>query len=579
VTREVAQTQLDGIAHQLAAAFPENRDWRVAARSYQEVIVGSSRVGLLVLFGAVGVVLLIACGNVASLMLARATARQGEIAVRVALGADRGRIVRQLLTESLLYGLMGGSAGVGVALLIISAVRQVSSGILPRVAEVQLDGTALAFTLALSVVTSIVFGLAPAMHAVRGGVAAAMRAGVNISSGRRSLQFRDLLVVGQVALSLTLLVGAGLLLRSLWRLERVELGLDPEHLLTAEIVLPVSESRSRAATLQFWSSFLERVRAIPGVTSAAGTSLLPLDGGGDTYYHVVGETPATPADQRNATLSSVTAGYFETMRIPVLAGRAIAVTDGDDAPPVVVINRSMARRIFRGEQPLGRRLVVDFGEPVTAEIIGVVGDVRVYGPENDPPDIMYFSQRMKGGWGLGYFRPVVRINGDPNALVAPVRAALRELDPSVPLSSARPMEQVVGDAVARERFRARILAGFAGVALLLALLGLYGVLAYTVTQRRREIGIRIALGAGSGAVFSLVVRQGMSLVLAGVALGLLASFGATRALRSLLFEVGQADPAVLGAVIGALAISALAACAFPALRATRVDPMSSLRAD
>ena len=577
VSLSTANAQLDGIARQLEAAYPEDKDWRVAARDYQEDLVGSSRTGLLILLGAVGLVLLIACGNVASLMLARATARQSEIAIRTALGAARGRLVRQLLTESLLLGAAAGLVGLALALALLRGTRVLSAAILPRVAEVQLDGTALAFTLVLSLATGIIFGLAPALHAVRGGLAAAMGAGARSSTSRGGARLRDTLVVAQVALSVTLLMGAGLLLRSLWQLEHVTLGFDPARVLSAEIVLPQSESRTPDATLAFWDRFMERLRATPGVVAAAGTTLLPMDGGGDTYYYVEGQTPATPSDRRNATLSTVTESYFATMRIPVIAGREIQHADGGDAPPVVVINEGMARRLFRGERALGHRLVVDLGRPVVAEIVGVVGDVRIYGPTNEAPDVMYLSRRLRGAWGQGYFRPVVRTAGNPEALIGAMRTALRELDPTVPLAKPRPMEWVVGDAVALERLRARVLAGFAGTALLLALIGLYGVLSYAVAQRRREMGIRIALGAREHAVFGLVLRRGMTLVIAGLLIGVVASLGATRLVASLLFDVGRTDPAVFGTATAALFLAGLSACVLPAWRAMRVDPAVALR--
>ena len=578
VTVAQAQRDMDAIARQLEAAYPENEGWHLRLEPYGEVVVGAARPVLLVLLGAVGIVLLIACGNVASLLLARATSRTGEMAVRVALGAGRGRLVRQLLTESLLLGAMAGIVGLTLAHYLLVGVRAVGEGILPRLAEVEMDGVALAFTVALSLVTSLVFGAAPALHAVRSDLAASMKSLGRASSTSASRAVRNTLVVAQVALSFVLLIGAGLLVRSLWELQHVETGFDTSGIIAAEVSLPATKYKTRADNARFWTLFLERVRAIPGVEAVGATTLFPLRGGGDTYFYVEGRPPATDADRMNATVSSVTDEYFATMRIALVAGRSFGAVDTPNGPGVTVINDALARRLFPGQSALGRRLVVDFGSPFTAEIIGVVADVRIYGQANDAPDLMYFSNRQPGaGFGTSTMNLAARVRGNPASITPQLRSAIRALEPDVPLSAIQPMTEILADSRSAPRFRTQLFAGFASVALLLAVVGLYGTLAYTVTQRLRELGIRIALGARPLAVIRLVVGQGMLLVAIGMVLGVGASLASTRLLEAQLFEVTRTDPSVFVGVSVALLVSGLVACVLPARRATRADPMAVLR--
>ncbi len=582
VTVAQAQREMDGIARQLEQVYPENETWKLRLVPYREVIVGDVGRTLIVLLGAVGLVLLIACGNVASLLLARSTARSGEMAIRTALGASRPRLVRQLLTESLVLGLAAGTVGLGLAYYLVQGVRAVGAGIVPRLAELALDQTALLFTFALSLTTSLVFGLAPALHAAKGGVAAAMKSLGRGSGGRTGARTRDLLVVAQVAVSFVMLIVAGLLIRSLWQLQRVDPGFNPHGVFTAEIGLPETKYPVRADAERFWSALIDRVRSIPGVDTAAGTTLLPLRGGGDTYFYVDGRPPATDADKLNATVSVVTDDYFQTMRIPVRSGRTFTGTDRADGPGVMLINEGLARRLFPGGNAVGERLIVDFGKPFRGEIVGVVSDVRLYGQTNDVPDQMYFSIRQPGAgfrFSATQMRLVARVQGDPTAITPQVRAVLRELDADVPLASVEPMEDILSGSIRDVRFRAGLLAGFAGAAFLLAVIGLYGVLAYSVTRRSRELGIRIALGARSAELFRLVVRQGMLLVTLGVALGLAGSLAAARFVSGMLFDVASTDANVFVAVTLALLGSGLAACVLPARRATRVDAMEALRSE
>ena len=578
VTLAQAQRDMDAIARQLEATYPENESWHLRLVPYGEVVVGGAKPVLLVLLGAVGVVLLIACGNIASLLLARATSRSGEMAVRVALGAGRGRLVRQLLTESVLLGAMAGIIGLTLAHYLLVGVRTVGGGILPRLAEVEIDGVALAFTFALSLVTSLVFGAAPALHAVRSDLAASMKSLGRASSAGASRVMRNTLVVAQVALSFVLAISAGLLLRSLWELQRVETGFDASGIIAAEVSLPETKYKTRADNVRFWTLFLERVRAIPGVEAAGATTLFPLRGGGDTYFYIEGQPPATDADRMNATVSNVTDDYFATMRIPIGSGRSFTGVDRAESPGVTVISDALARRLFPGQNAIGRRLVVDFGRPFTAEIVGVVADVRIYGQLNDAPDLMYFSDRQPGaGFGTSRMNLAARVRGDPTAIVPQLRDAIRAIEPDVPLSAIQPVTEILADSRSAPRFRTQLFTGFAAVALLLAIVGLYGTLVYTVTQRLREIGIRIALGARPLAVFRLVVGQGMTLVALGVVLGVGASFVATRLIEAQLFEVTRTDPMVFVGVSIALLVAGLAACVMPARRATRADPIAVLR--
>ena len=442
----------------------------------------------------------------------------------------------------------------------------------------EIDGVALAFTFAVSLLTSLVFGAAPALHAARPDLAAAMKSLGKASATRGGAYMRDALVVAQVALSFVLLIGAGLLVRSLWELQSVDTGFDPSRVIAAEVSLPPDRYKSRAEIAQFWTQLLERVRAIPGVESAAATTLFPLRGGGDTYFYIEGQPPATDAQKMNATVSIVTEGYFTTMRIPLIAGRVFGATDRSDGSGVMVINEGLARRLFGAAGAVGKRLVVDFGKPFVGEIIGVVGNVRVYGQANDAPDLMYFVDRQPAaGFGTGAMNLAVRVRSDPTTFVPQLRAALRTLEPDVPLAAAQSVEDILSDSVSGARFRTQLLAGFAGVALLLSIVGLYGMLAYAVTQRSREMGIRIALGAKPGSVFRLVIRQGMVLVALGVLLGIGGALGATQLLTAQLFAVAPTDPAVFVGVAIALTLAGLAACVIPARRATRADPIAAFR--
>ena len=578
VTIPQAQQHMDAIARNLAATYPENESWHLTLVPYREAVVGTVGPVLLVLLGAVGVVLLIACGNVASLLLARATARSGEMAIRTALGAGRSRIVRQLLTESVVLGLGAGVAGMVVAYYLLAGVRAVGDGVLPRLAEIEMNGLVLAFTFATSLVTSLIFGAVPSVYATRPNLAATMKSLGKASAGKGGAYTRDILVVAQVALSFVLLMGAGLLIRSLWQLQNVETGFEAKQLLTGEVGLPRSRYAGRADVERFWTGLLERVKAIPGVESAAATTLLPLRGGGDTYFYIEGKPPVTDSDKMNATVCTITDDYFAAMRIAIAQGRTFTASDAGDGAPVMVINAGLAKRLFPNESAIGKRLVVDFGKPVTAEIVGIAADVRVYGQVNDAPDLMYFSSRQPGvGFGTNTMNLVARVRGDPTDYATQVRTALRGLDADVPIASVESMSNILHDSISAARLRTQLLTGFAAVALLLAVVGLYGMLAYSVTQRSREMGIRIALGAQRGAVFGLVLRKGALLVAVGIVMGVGGAMATTKLLSAQLFNVAPNDPTVFTGVALALAVAGVAACIIPARRATRADPISALR--
>jgi putative ABC transport system permease protein len=578
VTVQQAQASMDVVAKRLEATYPENATWHLNLLPYREVIVGNIGRALMFLLVAVGLVLLIACGNVASLLLARATTRQAEIAIRTALGASRKRLVQQLVTESLMLAIAGGAAGFVLATWLVHTLRAVGTGILPRLAEVSIDGTVLGFTMALSLVTGLLFGVAPALHAARDDLARSLASIGRTSGSRATVRARDLLVIAQVALSLVLLAGAGLLVRSLWNLQHVSPGFDARHVLASEIFLPEERYADRAAQQQFWERLVADTRALPGVQSASLTSMLPLRGGGDTRFWIEGQD-RTPERAQAAQINVVADDYFSTMRIPIVRGRALGREDRT-GPNTLLISETMAQRIFPGTDPIGRRLVVDFGKnPFIGDIVGVVGNVSAFGVDATPPDVFYFSIHQSGGFGRGFMNLVVRTEGDPSAAASPIRAALAAIDKDIPLAGLRTMEEIVADSMSRQRFTTRLLIGFAFAAALLAVVGLYGVLAFVVGQRTRELGVRIALGASRRRVFVLVVARGMKIVSAGIALGLIGALLTTRLVTNLLFEVKANDPIVLASVTGALALAALLACVLPARQATRVDPISALRSE
>jgi len=574
-----AQSQMDGIAAGLEKEFPAaDTGWGVNLVPLHEQSVGGIRPALLILLGAVGFVLLIACANVANLQLTRATSRHREMALRAALGASRRRIARQLLTESMLIAVAGGAAGVLLANWVVAILVSLAPRGLSELRTVHLDLRVLAFTAALVLVTGILFGIAPALDATRRDVNESLKEeGRSAGQSGRGNWLRRIFVVAETALALVLLIGAGLLIRSFSRLQAVSPGFDPHNLLTMKLDLPSSKYSKDAQRIAFFRQLLDRVRALPGVESASGNVALPFTGLGSRTGFTIAGRPVPPAmsDRPTVDVRVVEPEYFRTMRIPLIRGRFFDAREETEESHVVIINETMARENWPNQDPIGQQVVIDMKDNnVPSTIVGVVGDVKHEGLDATPIAMSYWPHPE-----LTYSQMTlaIRTTGDPMHLSLAVQQQLRELDKDQPVSQIRTMDQWMADSTSQARFNTVLLATFAGVALLLAVVGIYGVMAYSVTQRTREFGIRMALGAQIADVLRLVTREGFSLALAGVALGLILSLAMTQLLRSLLFQVSALDPWVFGGVAALLSVVALGACLIPARRATHVDPMVALR--
>jgi putative ABC transport system permease protein len=575
VTIEQARAETDLIAGRLEEQYPDsNKGWSLTLVPLQEQVVGGVRTSLWVLLGAVGFVLLIACANVSNLTLARAAGRHRELALRTALGASRWRVVRQQLTESLLLGVAGGGLGLLLAVWGVDALTALGAGDIPRTREIGVDGRVLAFTAALSVLTGLAFGLLPALRASRPNLNEVLKDAGRGTSGPRRGRVRAALVVSEIALALTLLVGAGLLVKSFVGLLRVNPGFDPAHVLTLRIDLARARYAKPGQAAAFFGELQRRVAALPGVEAAGMVSELPLSGQpNDLYFYVAGRPPQTAEQKVTADFRRVNHDYFRAMRIPLLRGRTFTEQEVTSDAKVLVINETLAREFFPDEDPLGKRLVTGMGAPEEFEIVGVVADVRHRSLEGDVYQMMYLPSLRVGRTNL-----VVRTSSpDPLTLANAVRGEVAAIDRDQPVSAVMTMEEVVSGSVAQQRFRTLLLAAFAAVALLLAGVGIYGVISYSVTHRTHEIGIRMALGAGAADILKMVVGQGMALALAGVVVGLLAALALTRVLSSLLFGVTATDAVTFAAVSLLIAAVALLACLIPARRATKVDPMIALR--
>jgi putative ABC transport system permease protein len=577
MTIEAASADLNTIARRLQQTYPgSNHGWDTFLVGLQERLVGRVRPMMLTLLAAVGFVLLIACVNLANLLLSRSASRRREIGIRGALGAGKARLIRQLLTESLVLSAFGTALGLALAWAGTRLLTNVNPGILPRATEIALDLRVVLVTAAIGVLTGILFGLAPALQMARADLHSSLREGGRGNSmGFRRNVVRSALVTGEVALALVLLSGAGLLMRSFYRLESVDTGFDPHGVLTFHVNLPPAKYAKDERRFAFFDRALAGVRALPGVTSAGAASLFPL-AGSDTIYSFdqVGKPPKPPGQSPNAMYYAVMPGYFETMRIPLKAGRLFTQADAPNARRTLIISETLAQKYYPNENPLGQR--INFGGPVdkAPEIVGIVGDVRdseleskgraaIYQPESQNVDnSMFFA---------------VRTARDPDSLISSVRAVFRNLDSELPLDAVGTADALVETSLSQRRFGMLLMAVFAGLALALAMIGIYGVLAYSVNQATQEIGIRVALGAKRGDVLRLVFAYGVSLVAAGIAIGIAIAFGAGRLLASQLFEVQATDPATYAAVTAALAITGLAVCLVPALRAMRVDPIIALR--
>jgi putative ABC transport system permease protein len=587
VTLEQTELQFESLRSRLAQrypdAYPQSVGWRVDVAPLAERVVGDVRPALLVLLGAVGFVLLIGCANVANLLLARATARDREMALRTALGGSRSRLIRQLLTESLILAALGGLLGLALAVWGTAALSHLAALHLPRAREIGVDWTVLGFTALAVLVTGIGFGLIPALQVSRPDLQSVLKdSGRGSSAGAPRARVRSALVVAEVAIALVLLAGAGLLLRSFERLLAVEAGFNPENLLTLQVWLPWPNDPEKGRfftqeqKLAFYDRAVEEVRRVPGVKSVALASRLPLRGRNNIRFTIEGRTLPPDEPPPLTEFRSVSAGYFETMQIPLLLGEGLPELADSASAGSVLINRTFRQKYFPTEDPVGKRIQVFGPNGPWGTIRGVVGDVRQVGLEEPPIEELYLSARANPGQEMAM---IVRTEDDPDRYAAAVTRAIRTADPEQPVYSVMSMDQLIANASAERRFSMLLLTLFAAIAMVLSSIGIYGVMAYTTTQRRHEIGIRLALGAAGRDVLRLVVGQGMRLVLVGLLAGLLGAWALSRVLASQLFGISAQDPITYVGVALLLGLVAFAATWLPARRATRVDPMISLRSE
>jgi putative ABC transport system permease protein len=586
-----AQAEADsitaGVKNDYPDGFPKSGSKRTIIRPLQQEVVGDLRRPLWVLLAAVLFVLLIACANVANLLLARSEARQKEIAIRAALGAGRRRIIRQLLAESLLLAILSGGLGLAIALLGLKLLPAVGAENIPRLQDVSLDGRVLGFTLLLSIATSVIFGLVPAYQSTKFDLNSALKEGGRAASSRGRSRFRSALVIAEVALSLVLLIGAGLLIKSFWRLQKIDIGLNAEHVLTMRLFPPAATYSDDQHVAAFYEEVLERVRSLPGVTNAAVLDAVPLgEKSGATVMEIEGHAAEFDA-MNTAGWRVVSPDYFKTMEVRLLSGRFLEIGDQGRAQPVAVINESLARAHWPGEEPIGRRIRLlnrpqGFATTAYLTVVGVVADVKSENLTGAAKQEVYVPIRQRDAAidGMGYERQMslaVRTSGEPLALAKVIREQVGSVDPSVPVASVRTMEQILSTVTTQPRFNMILLGIFASLALVLTSIGIYGVLSYSVTQRTHEIGIRLALGAGPADVLRMIVGQGMMLALIGIAIGIASSFALTRLIAGLLYEVSPTDPVTFPAIAFLLCAVALVSCYLPARRATRVDPTTALR--
>jgi putative ABC transport system permease protein len=580
-----AQAEMNALSNRIAQENPQsNKDWGAAVVSLRDQLVGDFRLALLVLFGAVGMVLLIACANVANLLLARAGAREKEVAIRLAIGATRGRLLRQLLTESVLLALLGGAIGLLIAAWGADVLLRLNPVEIPRMGHLAVNAPILAFTLGVSLLTGLIFGVVPAISASRPDLNRTLKEG-----GRESQtgggRIRGALVIAEVAIAMVLLLGAGLLLKSFVQLQRVDAGFNPASALTFNLQLPFSSYRDWRQVSELYSALIARLKTLPGVQSADATGFLPLEGGWPTKFLIQGRPPVQ-GEEPVAQHRPVSEGYFQTMGIPLLRGRQFDERDQPDAPGVMIVNEALQRRYFPGEDPVGKRITTlsrqygPLGRVMPAslemEIVGVVGNEKNSSLSETAEPAVYFSHRQ---FAYRSMSVVVRTTAAPLSLVNAVQNEVWSLDRNLPVSSIKTMDQHLGEAIAQPRFSALLLGLFAALALLLAAVGVYGVISYTVQQRTHEIGVRMALGASVGDILKLVVGRGLALIMTGVGLGVLGAFGLTRLISGLLYGMGATDPLIFVVMPALLALVALVACYIPAWRAAKVDPMVALRVE
>jgi putative ABC transport system permease protein len=585
VSLERAQSEMRIIAARLAGEYPDtNAGYSVALAPLREQLIGDIRPTLWMLMAAVAAVLLIACVNVAHLLLARAGAREKEIAVRTALGANAARLVRQLLTESILLAVISGLLGLLLAYWGTWILGKLSPAGLPQAREIPMDWRVLAFTMGVSLITGLAFGLVPALASARSNLNLVLRSGGRGGTGPRTRsRLRDGLLVCEVATSAALLVGAGLLLRSLVRLQEVNPGFRADHVLTLQLSLPQPRYPGLKVGL-FYDQLLSRVAVLPGVESAGVCRFLPLSGSdASANFQIEGQPPLSDADQPRAKYRTASGGYFAALGIPLLRGRLFDSRDNQHTPKVVIINQTAARRYWPNENPIGKRILSGLDDNQWSTIIGVVGDVKHTGLDADtnpetyyhylqiPPEAMNFAEATMA--------LAIRTSADPAAMTSAVREALRTLDPSLPVFNVHTMRDFLYGSLAQPRFRTFLVGIFAGLALVLASLGLYGVVAYSVSQRTAELGIRVALGAQPGSILKLVVFHTAGLAAIGLAIGVAVTLAGSRIISRFLFGISATDPVTLGTASLVILLVALTASLVPALRAAKVDPATALRAE
>ena len=580
VTMTQAQEEMARVHAELGRRFPSfNTGWTANVVPLREQLTGAVKPALWVMLGAVGFVLLIACANVGNLLLARATARQRELAVRAALGAGRGRLVRQMLAESVLLSTIGAAAGLVLAWWGIILLRTTVAARLPiaRLDQVSIDGKVLLFTIAVALVSAVIFGIAPALTAAGAQLTDALKDGGRSGSSGRSARVRSAFVVVETALALVLLVGAGLLLRSFVMLLRVDPGFESSRTMTVKVSIPSSKYSTPALQQTFFNQLFEKLDAVPGVSAAGGTSFLPLNGmGAATSFTIVGQ-PVPPVGQEPvADVRVVTHDYFKAMGVPLLRGRAYDGRDAGTGVRRVIINQTLARKHFPNEDPIGKRIVVSWNDEGPDEVVGVVGDVRQQDLETEARATVYWPPSR---FTYPFMTVAIRATGDPRSIASGAVAALHALDPNVAAADVRTMEEIIDISVAQRRLTMLLLAIFAGLAVVLAAVGIYGVIGYSVSQRTQEIGIRMALGARRGSVLRMVVGQAMTLAGIGIVLGAAGAWMLTRLMQQLLYGVDPSDPLTFATVAALLALVAALAASVPGLRATRVDPAIALRSE
>jgi putative ABC transport system permease protein len=578
VTFASAKAELQVIAAQLAVQYPDpQKGWGIFMMPMQDYLVRDERPVLYTLLGAVGCVLLIACANLANLLLARATARHREISIRAALGAGRARLVRQLLTESVVLAICGGAAGLILAKWGLDALLALAPSNLSRTGDIRLDGGVLLFSLGLSILTGLLFGIAPAWLAARADVNEALKQGTRGSTeGGARGRLRGALVVIEVTFALVLLGGAGLLARSFIQLAHVDPGFIPEHATLMRLSLPQRKYAKPEQQTAFADALLERLKNLPGVQAVGLTHAMPLVGDYVLGFNIEGRPAVDPSDLPSLNYYAVTPDYFRAMGIRLVRGRLFTPQDDAKAPRVCIINETLARQFFPNDNPIGKRMNITNGPDTWREIVGIVGDIKQYGVDKATSSQGYepFAQVPFSSMNV-----VIRTTGSPAAVLGALRPAVYAVDKDQPVGAIRPVEEIMVDSISRQRFAMTLLTVFSGVALVIAAVGIYGVMAYNVVQRTGEFGIRMALGAQQRDVLRLVLTQGGKLIGLGLAIGLVATLAASYAMRSILFNTSAYDPVTLSSITLLLGAVALVACFFPANRATKVNPIEALRTE